>query len=147
MKRFVLTENDRNDILNQYKPLLKEGVEKNPVEVLNKIKSDIENLLSYYEKTEYGKFIDKSNKQSVNLEPMGGYFKTHIESVMFGAKNENRDESVLSQLDSIKNQILQGPLTEFFGDYEIIKMPSQKFDYYTEKKCSEMNPKSPGCQA
>ena len=28
MKRFVLTENDRKDILNQYKPLLKEGVEK-----------------------------------------------------------------------------------------------------------------------
>lgn len=145
MKRFILTEEEKFDILSQYN-LLVENVEKNPVELLNKIKSDIENLLSYYEKREDGKFYDISVNQSVNLNPVAGFFKAQIESVLFGAKNEKRNEKILSELESIKNQINQGPFTKFFGDYELIQIPKQKFDFYTEQKCSEMNPKSPGCK-
>ena len=44
MKRFILTKEEKFDILNQYN-LLVENVEKNPIEMLNKIKSEIESLL------------------------------------------------------------------------------------------------------
>ena len=27
-----------------------------------------------------------------------------------------------------------------------IHIPKQKFDFYTDKKCDAMNPKSPGCK-
>jgi hypothetical protein len=55
-------------------------------------------------------------------------------------------ENVLSQLESIKNEITNGTFGEFFGDYETITIPKQKYDFYTDKKCDAMNPKSPGCK-
>jgi hypothetical protein len=117
-----------------------------PVEMLNKIKTDIETLLAYYVKNEDGTISDKETKTIVNVGPMGGYYKTKIESILFGSKQEGQPENVLSQLESIKNKIINGVFGEFFGDYETITIQKQKYDYYTDKKCDAMNPKSPGCK-
>ena len=117
-----------------------------PVEMLKKLKTDIETLLSYYIKNEDGTFSDKETKTIVNLGPISGYYKTKIESILFGSKQEGQPENVLSQLESIKNEIINGVFGEFFGDYEVITIPKQKFDFYTDKKCDTMNPKSPGCK-
>lgn len=118
----------------------------NPVEMLNKLKTDIETLLTYYVKNEDGTFSDKETKNIVNVGPIGGYYKTKIESILFGSKQEGQPQNVLSQLESIKNEITKGAFGEFFGDYETITIQKQKFDYYTDKKCDVMNPKSPGCK-
>jgi len=117
-----------------------------PVEMLNKLKTDIETLLTYYVKNEDGTFSDKETKNIVNLGPISGYYKIKIESILFGSKQEGQPENVLSQLESIKNEIINGVFGEFFGDYETVTMTKQKFDYYTNKKCDVMNPKSPGCK-
>ena len=135
------------DRVDNFKKINENVVDNNkPVEVLNKLKTDIETLLSYYVKNEDGTFSDKKTKTNVNLGPIDGYYKTKIESVLFGAKQEGQPENVLSQLESIKNEIVNGTFGEFFGDYETITIPKQKFDFYTDKKCDTMNPKSPGCK-
>jgi hypothetical protein len=133
--------------LDNYKKINENILDNNkPVEMLNKLKTDIETLLSYYIKNEDGTFSDKETKTNVNFGPIGGYYKTKIESILFGAKQEGQPENVLSQLESIKNEIINGTFGEFFGDYETITIPKQKFDFYTDKKCDAMNPKSPGCK-
>jgi hypothetical protein len=136
------------DRLNNFKKINENILDNNkPVEMLNKIKTDIETLLSYYIKNEDGTFSDKETKTTVKLGPMGGYYKTKIESILFGSKQEGQPENVLSQLESIKNEITNGIFGEFFGDYETIDIQKQKYDFYTDKKCDTMNPKSPGCKA
>jgi hypothetical protein len=135
------------DRLDNFKKLNENILDNNkPVEMLNKLKSDIETLLAYYVKNEDGTISDKETKTIVNVGPIGGYYKTKIESIIFGSKQEGQPENVLSQLESIKNEIINGVFGEFFGDYEVITIPKQKFDFYTDKKCEVMNPKSPGCK-
>ena len=135
------------DRVDNFKKLNENILDNNkPVEMLNKLKSDIETLLAYYVKNEDGTISDKETKTIVNVGPIGGYYKTKIESILFGSKQEGQPENVLSQLESIKNEIINGVFGEFFGDYEVITIPKQKFDFYTDKKCDAMNPKSPGCK-
>ena len=135
------------DRVDNFKKINENVVDNNkPVGMLNKLKTDIETLLSYYVKNEDGTFSDKETKGTVDVKPIGGFYKSKIESVVFGAKQEGQPENVLSQLESIKNEIVNGTFGKFFGDYETISIPKQKFDYYTEKKCDVMNPKSPGCK-
>jgi hypothetical protein len=135
------------DRLDNFKKINENIIDTNkPVEMLNKLKSDIETLLAYYVKNEDGTISDKETKTIVNVGPIGGYYKTKIESILFGSKQEGQPENVLSQLESIKNEIINGVFGEFFGDYEVITIPKQKFDFYTDKKCDAMNPKSPGCK-
>ena len=135
------------DRVDNFKKLNENILDNNkPVEMLNKLKSDIETLLAYYVKNEDGTISDKETKTIVNVGPIGGYYKTKIESILFGSKQEGQPENVLSQLESIKNEIINGVFGEFFGDYEVITIPKQKFDFYTDKKCEAMNPKSPGCK-
>jgi hypothetical protein len=135
------------DRLDNFKKLNENILDNNkPVEMLNKLKSDIETLLAYYVKNEDGTISDKETKTIVNVGPIGGFYKTKIESILFGSKQEGQPENVLSQLESIKNEIINGVFGEFFGDYEVITIPKQKFDFYTDKKCEVMNPKSPGCK-
>jgi len=135
------------DRVDNFKKLNENILDNNkPVEMLNKLKSDIETLLAYYVKNEDGTISDKETKTIVNVGPIGGYYKTKIESILFGSKQEGQPENVLSQLESIKNEIINGIFGEFFGDYEVITIPKQKFDFYTDKKCEAMNPKSPGCK-
>lgn len=117
------------------------------ISMMEEIKSSIDKLLSYYEKTDDGNFIDSQTKKPVGLKPIAGYFKSKIESVVFGVEQENKPNEITSKVNQIKNEIVTGKFKDFFGDYDLIKIPLQKFDFYTEKKCSEMNPKSPGCQA
>jgi hypothetical protein len=118
-----------------------------PVEMLNKLKTDIDTLLSYYVKNKDGTFSDKETKSVTDVKPIGGYYKSKIESILFGAKQEGQPENILSQLESIKNEITNGSFGEYFGDYELILVPRQKIDFYTDKKCDVMNPKSPGCKS
>ena len=135
------------DRVDNFKKINENIIDTNkPVEMLNKLKTDIETLLTYYVKNEDGTFSDKETKNIVNLGPMSGYYKIKIESILFGSKQEGQPENVLSQLESIKNEITNGAFGEFFGDYETVTMTKQKFDYYTNKKCDVMNPKSPGCK-
>jgi hypothetical protein len=134
------------DRVDNFKKINENTIDTNkPVDMLNKIKTDIETLLVYYVKNEDGTISDKETKTIVNVGPMGGYYKTKIESILFGSKQEGQPENVLSQLESIKNKIINGVFGEFFGDYEVIVIPKQKYDFYTDKKCVTMNPKSPGC--
>jgi len=170
------------DRVDNFKKINENIVDNNkPVEMLNKLKTDIETLLSYYIKNEDGTFSDKETKTTVDVKPVGGFYKSKIESVLFGnedgtfsdketkttvdvkpvggfykskiesvlfgAKEEGQSESVLSKLQTIKNEIINGTFGEYFGDYETITIPKQKFDYYTNMKCDNMNPKSPGCKA
>ena len=118
-----------------------------PISMMEEIKSSIDTLLSYYEKTDDGNFIDIQTKKPVGLKPIAGFLKSKIESVVFGVRQEKKPDTIISKVDEIKNQIITGKFKEFFGDYQSIEIPSQKFDFYTEKKCVEMNPKSPGCKA
>lgn len=137
--KIIITESQLNYLI--------ESEDSKAISMMEEIKSGIDKLLSYYEKTEDGNFIDSQTKSPVDLKPIGGYFKTKIESILFGVKQENKPENLISKLNDIKNQIISGKFKDFFGDYETIDIPLQKFDFYTEKKCSEMNPKSPGCRA
>jgi hypothetical protein len=135
------------DRVDNFKKINENIIDTNkPVEMLNKLKSDIETLLAYYVKNEDGTISDKETKTIVNVGPIGGYYKTKIESILFGSKQEGQPENVLSQLESIKSEIIKGVFGEFFGDYELILVPRQKIDFYTDKKCDAMNPKSPGCK-
>ena len=117
------------------------------ISMIEEIKSSIDTLLSYYEKTDDGNFIDIQTKKPVGLKPIAGYLKSKIESVVFGVQQENKPDEIVSKVNDIKNQIISGKFKDFFGDYQTIEIPLQKFDFYSEKKCSDMNPKSPGCQA
>jgi hypothetical protein len=126
---------------------INESEKNNPVEMLNKIKTDIDSLLSYYVKNEDGTFSDKNTNQPVDLFPVAGFFKVKIESVLFGSKVERQSSDVISTLESIKNEIINGKLKEFFGEYDLITTPTQKFDFYTSKRCDKMKPKSPGCKS
>ena len=136
------------DRVDNFKKINENVVDNNkPVDMLNKLKTDIETLLSYYVKNEDGTYSDKETKSAVDVKPIGGFYKSKIESVLFGAKQEGQPENVLSKLESIKNQITNGTFGKYFGDYETISIPRQKFDYYTNTKCDNMNPKSPGCKS
>jgi len=135
------------DRLDNFKKINENTIDTNkPVDMLNNIKMDIETLLAYYVKNEDGTFSDKETKTTVDVKPVSGFYKSKIESVLFGAKEEGQPKSVLSQLETIKNEIINGTFGKFFGDYEVITIPKQKFDFYTDKKCDAMNPKSPGCK-
>ena len=109
------------DRVDNFKKLNENILDNNkPVEMLNKLKSDIETLLSYYIKNEDGTISDKETKTIVNVGPIGGYYKTKIESILFGSKQEGQPQNVLSQLESIKNEIINGVFGEFFGDLSLI---------------------------
>ena len=115
------------------------------ISMMEEIKSNIDRLLDYYEKLDDGNYVDKQTRDSVNLKSIGGFFKNQIESVVFGVQLEKKPEDVISKVNNIKNQIINGKLKDFFGDYDSIQISPSKFDHYSGKKCVEMNPKSPGC--
>lgn len=136
--KIIITESQLNYLM--------ESEDSKAISMMEEIKSSVDKLLSYYEKTDDGNFIDTQTKSPVDLKPIGGYIKTKIESVLFGVQQENKPDEIVSKINDIKNQIISGKFKDFFGDYQSIEIPLQKFDFYTEKKCVEMNPKSPGCK-
>ena len=136
--KIIITESQLNYLI--------ESEEDKAVSMMEEIKSNIDKLLDYYEKTNDGNYVDKKTRDSVNLKSVGGFFKNQIESVVFGAQLEKKPEEVISKVNNIKNQIINGKLKDFFGDYNSIEISPSKFDHYSRKKCVEMNPKSPGCK-
>lgn len=136
--KIIITESQLNYLI--------ESEEDKAVSMMEEIKSNIDKLLDYYEKTDDGNYVDKQTRDSVNLKSIGGFFKNQIESIVFGAQLEKKPEDVISKVNNIKNQIINGKLKDFFGDYNSIEISPSKFDHYSKKKCVEMNPKSPGCK-
>lgn len=136
--KIIITESQLNYLI--------ESEEDKAVSMMEEIKSNIDKLLNYYEKTDDGNYVDKQTRDSVNLKSIGGFFKNQIESIVFGAQLEKKPEDVISKVNNIKNQIINGKLKDFFGDYNSIEISPSKFDHYSRKKCVEMNPKSPGCK-
>lgn len=136
--KIIITESQLNYLI--------ESEEDKAVSMMEEIKSNIDKLLDYYEKTDDGNYVDKQTRDSVNLKSIGGFFKNQIESIVFGAQLEKKPEDVISKVNNIKNQIINGKLKDFFGDYNSIEISPSKFDHYSQKKCVEMNPKSPGCK-
>lgn len=136
--KIIITESQLNYLI--------ESEEDKAVSMMEEIKSNIDKLLDYYEKTDDGNYVDKQTRDSVNLKSIGGFFKNQIESVVFGVQLEKKPEDVISKVNNIKNQIINGKLKDFFGDYDSIQISPSKFDHYSRKKCVEMNPKSPGCK-
>jgi hypothetical protein len=141
---------DNNLIKNSLKEtiirILREEVQEqqSPVAALSKLESDIKTLLNYYYKSDNGKFYDINDQQQktpVDLKPTGAYLKAKVESVMYNAKQQNK---YTTQLEQIKTRIKNGKFKEFFGDWDTIIVPPQKFDYYSGNKCTSPN-KNPGC--
>lgn len=135
--KIIITESQLNYLI--------ESEENKAVSMMEEIKSNIDKLLDYYEKTDDGNYVDKQTRDSVNLKSVGGFFKNQIESIVFNVQMEKKPEDVISKVNNIKNQIINGKLKDFFGDYDSIQISPSKFDHYSGKKCVEMNPKSPGC--
>ena len=118
-----------------------------PVVMLQSIYDNINGVLNYYEIDENNKIIDKETKGFVpTVVKLGGYFKPQIESVMFSARPGGVNEDRLSEMQSKKTEIINSePFKEFFGEYDDIKYKAFDRDWYTDEKCSLMNPKSPAC--
>lgn len=135
--KIIITESQLNYLI--------ESEEDKAVSMMKEIESNVNKLLDYYEKTDNGNYVDKQTRDSVNLKSVGGFFKNQIESIVFNVQMENKPDNVISKVMTIKNQIINGKLKDFFGDYNSIKILPSKFDHYSGKKCVEMNPKSPGC--
>jgi len=140
--------------ISRIKQLMVEDTSKHETEV-KQIVIDIETLLNLYVKGDDGKYYDKKKYkehqqdpnielEEVNLEPVIGFFKNKIESVRFDAmqKNEFNNNFILIA-NYNKFRII---IEDFFEkDYNEFTIPTMKIDYFTNKKCSEMDPKSPSC--
>lgn len=121
--------------IGNVKPLLNESSEINSVEKITDLKNKIEKILGYYYIKD-GKIIDKEINQEVNpesLKSLGPYYKTKIESILVGTKEDNND---LSSVENVKNEIINGPFKTFIGDYNNIGISkNQVDDYYTGIRC------------
>lgn len=136
--KIKLTESQLKRLLNE------EDKKKDPISMLKKVGEDIKKLLSYYrfEDTDEGRiYKDKETDAKAKVGPVGSFYKDKIESILFGAEQENKDTQPLI---AVKNQIINDKdtpnFTEYFGDYDNVNLPTDlKFDYYTGKKCREYN--------
>ncbi len=133
MKKIIrLTESDLKRIVRR---VLNESSETDEIKKITDLKNQIENILGYYYIKD-GKIIDKEINQEVNpesLKSLGPYYKTKIESVLVGA---DEDEKNIGSVESIKDQIINGPFKTFIGDYNNIGISkNQVDDYYTGIRC------------
>lgn len=133
MKRIIrLTESDLKRIVRR---VLNESSETDEIKKITVLKDQIEKILGYYYIKD-GKIIDKEINQEVNpesLKSLGPYYKTKIESVLVGT---NEDKKNIGSVESIKDQIINGPFKTFIGDYNNIGISkNQVDDYYTGIRC------------
>lgn len=133
MKRIIrLTESDLKRIVRR---VLNESSETDEIKKITDLKNQIEKILGYYYIKD-GKIIDKEINQEVNpesLKSLGPYYKTKIESVLVGV---DEDEKNIGSVESIKDQIINGPFKTFIGDYNNIGISkNQVDDYYTGIRC------------
>ena len=147
MFEYLKDNNHIKDSLKEtIKRVLKEEVQEQQshVDMLSKLENDIKILLNYYYKGNDGKFYDVNDQQQktpVDIKPAAAYLKAKVESVIFNAKQQNK---YTTQVEQIKTRIKNGIFKEFFGDWDVIIVPPQKFDYYSGNKCTSPN-KNPGC--
>jgi hypothetical protein len=149
MKKFIVTENEKKQITKLYGGLISEETETLPSSVIDtestsqspailktkELVDGINKVLDYYEKNEEGKFLDKQTKGEVNLGPIGSYYKTNLEDIRNGVKNDPTvDEKTKLEVFKMIDGVAKDKLTKFFGDYSEIKTTPHKFDYYTGKK-------------
>jgi hypothetical protein len=122
--------------MGNVKPLLNEVTNRNSAEKITNLKNEIDRVLDYYEVRDDGKIYDKSLNTLVSPETfkkLGPYYKTKIESILVGAKEDGQD---LNTINSIKNEITSGRFKDFIGDYNNINMALQQInDYYTGIRC------------
>ena len=136
MGKIIITENEKNRIINLYKKdfLILENID--PISKINELKTDIEYLLGFYEKQEDGKIIDIKSKSKINpetIKKLGPYYKTKIESVLVGTKEDKKD---LSSIEKIKNEIVTGKWKDLIGDYDKISTSKGQIDdFYTNIRC------------
>ena len=140
--------------ISRIKQLMLEDTSKHETEVKQIVK-DIETLLDMYVKGDDGKYYDKKKYEDhqkdpnieleeVNLEPIVGYYKNKIESVRFDAMQKNEFNNNFILIANYNKFIFI--IEDFFKkDYKDFPIPTLKTDYFTNKRCSEMNPKSPSC--
>ena len=133
MKKIIrLTESDLTRIVRR---VLNESSQTDEIKKITDLKNQIEKILGYYYIKD-GKIIDKEINQEVNpesLKSLGPYYKSKIESVLVGA---DEDEKNIGSVESIKDQIINGPFKTFIGDYNNIGISkNQVDDYYTGIRC------------
>ena len=133
MKKIIrLTESDLTRIVRR---VLNESSETDEIKKITDLKDQIEKILGYYY-IQDGKIMDKEINQEVNPETvkkLGPYFKTKIESVLVGT---NEDKKNIGSVESIKDEIINGPFKTFIGDYKNIGISKNQIDdYYTDIRC------------
>ena len=133
MKRIIrLTE---SDLIRVVKRIISENTQTNGVQKITDIKNQIEKVLDYYSIVD-GKVIDKELNKEINPETvkkLGPYYKTKIESVLVGADEDNME---VGSVNSVKDEIANGPFKDFFGEYDQIGITKNQIqDYYTDIRC------------
>ena len=133
MKKIIrLTESDLTRIVRR---VLNESSQTDEIKKITDLKNQIEKILGYYYIKD-GKIIDKEINQEVNpesLKSLGPYYKTKIESVLVGTEE---DEKNIGAVESIKDEIINGPFKSFIGDYNEFNISKNQIDdYYTDIRC------------
>jgi hypothetical protein len=134
MKRIIrLTESDLTRII---KLVINESEGINEIQKITNLKNEIEKILGYYYKNDDGKIIDKEINQEINpetLRRLGPYYKTKIESVLVGTKEDKKN---IGAVESIKDGIINGPFKTFIGNYNEFGISKKQVDdYYTGIRC------------
>ena len=134
MKNIIrLTETDLTRIVRR---VLNESSETDEIKKITDVKNKIEKILGYYYIDTDNKIIDRELKTPISpesLKKLGPYYKTKIESVLVGTTEDNKN---LSGVESIKDEIINGPFKTFIGDYNKIGISKNQIDdYYTDIRC------------
>jgi len=131
---------DRSKMLGALKdsenPFNVKGSETNEIKKITDLKNQIEKILGYYYFNEDGKIIDKEIDKEVDpetLRKLGPYFKTKIESVLVGTEEDKKN---IGSVESIKDEIINGPFKTFIGNYSEFGISKNQIDdYYTDIRC------------
>jgi hypothetical protein len=140
-----------SELIRFIRTIISESDNNKAVEYMNILKNEISGFIDFYDVDENGDIIDAKTKEKVpSVKKVGSFYKTKIESVLFGAENIDKVDN-LSIIYDLKDAILDmkdGKFIKLFGEYDSIPVTTnQKNDYYTGLKCISMDPKSPGCKS
>ena len=135
MKNIIrLTE---SELIRVVKRVLNESSETDEIKKITDLKNQIEEILGYYYiDTDNNIIIDRELKKEIrseSLKQLGPYYKTKIESILVGTKEDKKN---IGSVESIKDEIINGPFKTFIGDYKNIDISiNQIDDYYTGIRC------------
>jgi hypothetical protein len=133
MKRIIrLTE---SELIRVVKRIIAEDTEIKGIQKITDIKNQIEKVLDYYSIID-GKVIDKELNKEISpetIKKLGPYYKTKIESILVGSDEDNTQ---VGSINSVKDEIVNGPFKDFFGEYDQIGINKNQIqDYYTDIRC------------